>query len=280
MTRLSSERERRHREQQDRARRLAERGRRSAIHLPSKAATATIEKMTAMFTNAKTQSVPSQQQPVTCTNIPEITQYRDFVNQNYLIGNQTIDTVNLCSKEPYCLKTMFGDPDISSPTPNNQILCDNCKKIGDQLNTIYYNYSPANNHGEFVQDMINTYRLDYCSLFNKNNDMITNMLTANKDLNGKIKDNRTTILDNNKKITKQQYIIKENIDTLSQLNKSIISAQAQNELSSKDNVYIGIPYANVGFEVSSQTYFWTVSTLNVILIGGAFYYFMRKRNQA
>lgn len=203
---------------------------------------------------------------------PKLKQYRDL--QTHLIGDQSINVDGLCASSNYCVP-FFGSTDTKTNTnTTNNVLCANCKEIGGNLNNIYYG-TGAN---DTISSLVKKYNSDYCALFSNNKTIAQNLLTTNKNLNTIINSNGEIIRKYNGELDKQQLAVRENITAISRLNENIGSSKAQTQIKKEDNVYVGASSVGLGFEISSQSYFWTMLGVDVALLGILIYLLKKNRN--
>jgi len=201
---------------------------------------------------------------------PKLKQYRDF--GNHMIGDRTIDIDGMCANSNYCVP-FFGSSDTKRDTnTTNAVLCGNCKDIGGNLNNIYYNTGL----NDTIQKLVTSYNTDYCALYKKNTNDSKQLLSTNRSLNETILNNQKVIQIYNTELTKQQETVRANTNQISQLNSQIGSSKAQNDINKEDNVYIGASSVGLGFEVSSQTYFWSMLGIDIALVGLLVYLIKKK----
>ena len=192
---------------------------------------------------------------------PPLKNYNNFTSN--LIGTSVINATNVCQTADYC----------STNTLNkNDVLCNNCTSIMNNISAIYDNTSDNN-----IKKIINNYNQQYGSNYDAVKSILTKQLEKNESLNESIITKINTIEKNNEKLQQQLRFLIKNKENLKSLNEQLATNNAQSS-KKMETSYFGYSPFGIGKNVSSKNYVFLMTAVDLALFGGLIYYVFVKKD--
>lgn len=192
-------------------------------------------------------------------DLPSTSKYLDF--DTILKNNQSetpLSENNVCDvQNKYCIQKDYNT--------KNAEMCNDCKTIVKNVNG----------------NVLNTLKeiIDYgdkrCVAYNEFSTSKAVTDKNNTDYQALIKANNTKIKDFTDQLYKQYGILQEQSDKIDYLNSqlSTLDIQTDNDTVKK---YVGFVYANLGFDITNKTYFYSMLSIDTILFVILIYLIFKK----